>query len=289
MLVLRMRTTTLKLALAAPLLLAMCLPLAGALQVAGTSLPVDPPALSVALRAPFVETQLETSALLTPLVPALPLDLPAAAGIAVPIATVAPSVPARATIPTAPPIAAPEAATAAAGMGAILWIVVERLGAGRAFAALYSRLANSDLLENQRRERVIGMVRAQPGIGPQEIADALGTGWGVTIYHLDKLERAGLITSQRSGHHRCYFVPGAMPRDDQKAVALFRGDTTRRVAQLVQQQPGLTQSELCRALGLSASAGSKQVSRLEAAALVRREASLDGNRLFPEPTLAALA
>lgn len=191
---------------------------------------------------------------------------------------------ARASEPPAPP-----AAVQAAAATGILYLILERLGLGRAVAGagalLYSRLAPNELLDHGRRERVVSLVRERPGIGPQEIGQALGMNWGVTSYHLDRLEGAGLLTSQRVGKARCYFVPGAMPREAQAQVGLFRGDTTRRVAQLVREKPGIGQSELAAALGLSASATSKQLSRLETAALVRREASGNGMRLFPQPGL----
>ena len=106
-------------------------------------------------------------------------------------------------------------------------------------------------------------------------------GWGVTIHHLDMLERAGLLTSQRAGHHRCYFLPGSVPREQQGTVALLRADTTRRVAHLVAKRPGLAQRQAANELGLSASAMSKQVARLEAASLLRREATGEGQRLYP--------
>lgn len=194
--------------------------------------------------------------------------------------------------PAAPPISdAPPTVTAAAG-ASLLWLLLDRLGLGRAllgaFGALYFRVQPNELLEHERRERVIQLVRERPGIGPTDVAHALGTGWGVTTYHLDRLERAGLVTSQRVGQHRCYFVPGAVRREDQRAVGLVRGDTTRRVAQLVAERPGLTQSQLATQLGLSASAASKQVAKLVDAGLLRREATSVGQRLYAQPS-AALA
>jgi predicted transcriptional regulator len=187
-----------------------------------------------------------------------------------------------ATVAIAPPAPAP----AAAAGTALLWVLIERFGAGRFFAALYSRLAPSQLLENERREQVLTLVRERPGIGPQDVASALGTGWGVTIYHLTKLERAGFLSSQRTGHHRCYFIGGAVGREQQKTASMFRVLSTRRIAELVARKPGLTQSQLAGELGLSASAMSKQVARLEEAALLRREATAGTQRLYPQPTLA---
>lgn len=184
---------------------------------------------------------------------------------------------------------APGAPTATAALGgfALFWLVFEKLGLARALVALYFRVQPGELLEHERRERVITLVRDRPGIGPSDIAHELGTGWGVTSYHLDRLERAGLVASQRVGHHRCYFLPGAVPREQQRTVGLFRADTTRRIAQLVAKCPGIAQSQLCQELGLSASAASKQLSRLEAASLVRREANGGALRLFPTATLSA--
>lgn len=195
----------------------------------------------------------------------LPLDLPGVAADAEPRASASGAVEA---------IADAEPETLAALGGGLVWLLL-----------LYFRVQPDNLLENERRERVITMIRERPGIGPSEIGQTLGTGWGATMYHLDRLERAGLVVSRRAGHHRCYFVPGALPKDAQAQVGIFRGDTARRVAQLLLERPGLTQTQLCQALGLSASAASKQLSRLEAASLVRREATSQGTRVYPADTL----
>lgn len=188
--------------------------------------------------------------------------------------------------------AAEIASISAAATTTILWLLVERLGLGRAlagaFAALYLRVQPSELLENERRERVVRLVRERPGIGPQDIASSLGTGWGVTSYHLDRLERAGILTSQRVGHHRCYFVPGALPREQQRNAGLFRAQTARRVAELIARRPGLTQGQLATELGLSASAMSKQVARLASSGLLRREPGQEGIRLYPEPAMTGM-
>ena len=181
---------------------------------------------------------------------------------------------------------APSAAATVGGL-ALAWLLLEKLGAARALVALYFRVQPGELLEHERRERVLTLVRERPGIGPSEIAQDLGTAWGVTSYHLDRLERAGLVASQRVGHHRCYFLPGAVPREQQRTVGLFRADTTRRVAELVARRPGIGQSQLCSELGLSASAASKQLARLVATGLVRREGDRSGMRLYPEPSLVA--
>lgn len=259
------------LTLVAVALLALCVPGASALALDARVDALDAVGLRVEASAPAPAS-----------LPPLALEAPAA-GVALepaPSRTLA----ARAQAALGE---APEEAVAVAG-GALLVLLLEQLGLARLLGlALYTRIEPAELLDHERRERVIGLVRARPGVGPAAIAQALGTSWGATMHHLDRLERAGLVTSQRVGHHRCYFLPGAVPRDQQRVVGIFRGDTARRVAQLLLERPGLTQAELCRALDLSASAASKQVSRLEAAALVRREPSPAGVALYPAASLSS--
>ena len=283
----------LALGLSAPAAAALALPVAHVdVELAGAKARAQAPAQMPGIELPRAEEiPLAAASLAAPAPAALPLALPSLALVtgapfdALPFATAPVTLVPDRDAPPAPP---PEVQAAAAGGAAIL--LAERAGLGRlaamALAALYSRLRPSQLLDHERRDRVVQLVRERPGIGPSEIAAALGTGWGVTTYHLDRLERAGLVTSQRVGQHRCYFLPGAVPRDAQGSVGLFRVDTTRRVAQLVRERPGIAQRDLAATLGLSASATSKQVSRLEAAALVRRESDGDGLRLYPEPSLS---
>lgn len=177
---------------------------------------------------------------------------------------------------------------AAAGFLAVL----QALGAWRVLGfgafAMYSRLAKSELLDNTHRDRVFQLIRDTPGLGVSEIAQQTGLGWGTTVYHLDRLERAQMVTSERAGLHRCYFPIGTVGRDERKAHGLLKGDTTRSIATFLVERPGATQTEMCEALGMTASAASKQLTKLENAGLVRREREWKTVRLFPQGPLPAL-
>lgn len=154
--------------------------------------------------------------------------------------------------------------------------------------ALYSRLGRNDLLDHERRDEVFQLVRAQPGVSLTEVAQATGLGWGTTVYHLDRLERAGFVTSERAGGRRRYFPVGAVAKDARAPLCALQQDTTRSVASFVVERPGSTQAELAEALGMSASATSKQISKLESVGLVRREREWKTVRLHPEPQLREL-
>jgi predicted transcriptional regulator len=192
---------------------------------------------------------------------------------------------ARAVLPAAER-AAP-AAVATVGVLALLQAVGAYRFVAMAGVALYSRLTKSNLLDNEHRDGVYKLIQETPGLGVSQIAAKSGLGWGTTVYHLDRLEREGFVASERGGLHRCYFAVGSIDRATRKAQAATKGDTSASVAALLRERPGITQTELCEALGMSASAASKQISKLETAGLVRREREWKTVRLFPEGGLGA--
>lgn len=179
-------------------------------------------------------------------------------------------------------------ALAAAGLLALLQAFGAFRFAGLGAMALYSRLANSDLLDNEHRDKVYRLVQQTPGLGLTEICKESGLGWGTTVYHLDRLERAQMVASERVGMHRCYFPMGTVPRQARKGIGALKTDTTRSIAQFLVTRPGASQTEVCEGLGLSASAASKQITKLEGAGLVRRERDGKTVRLYPADDLQPL-
>lgn len=173
----------------------------------------------------------------------------------------------------------PEAVAATAAGGAALVLV----GLG-----LYSRLARGQLLDHEPRDAVYKLVQQEPGISLTAIADRTGLGWGTTVYHLERLEKGGFVTSEKTGAKRCFFPVGTVARDTRAPIATLREEQLRVVATYVHERPGTTQGEMAEALGISPSAASKQVSKLESAGLVVREREWKTVRLLPGPRLAEL-
>jgi DNA-binding MarR family transcriptional regulator len=165
-------------------------------------------------------------------------------------------------------------ALAAAGLAALLQAFGGFRVAGLGAFALYSRLTRSELLDNEHRDRVYKLVQEKPGVGMTEVGERLGLGWGTVVYHLDRLEKAGFVASERAGLHRCYFPVGTVARESRAALGALKAPAA--------------QTQLCEALGLSASAASKQVSKLESAGLLRRERDWKTVHLYPAPKLPQL-
>ncbi|MHB8605982.1 MAG: winged helix-turn-helix transcriptional regulator, partial [Thermoplasmatota archaeon] len=90
--------------------------------------------------------------------------------------------------------------------------------------ALYSRLAKSDILENEARRGIFDLISKCPGSTPTQLAEQLTLGWGTTIYHLARLEEAGFVSARRAGNAKCYFaVGGTLPPAEQRTFAALRG------------------------------------------------------------------
>ena len=249
------------------------LPELPALPVAPEPAPIDAPT------APAIETPpLEAPPLDAPVLPAVEPPIAAQA----PIPGVLPEEATRAPFPFDPaniPLPPVETVAATTAVGGLLALVG---------FALYSRLSRGQLLDHERRDEVFQLVRAEPGISLTDVAARTGLGWGTAVYHLDRLERAGFLMSERSGGRRCYFPVGTVPKDARPSLGALQQETTRSVASFVVERPGATQTELADALGMTASAASKQVSKLESIGLVRREREWKTVRLHPEPKLAQL-
>ncbi len=149
--------------------------------------------------------------------------------------------------------------------------VLRRVAFAVPLLGLYSRVKDDDLLENETRKGIHSTLEENPGTTIQELRERLDIAWGTTVYHLEKLERAGILVSQRHGNHRRYFVAGTKEARTRKGFTVLQTHTARRLAQAVMTNPGANQSELCDQVGIRPPVASKYLKRLEEHSLVRAE------------------
>ena len=153
------------------------------------------------------------------------------------------------------------AAGSLASAGGLAWLV-KRLGL-LTLIPLYTRLAPSQMLDNEARHKVYDHVRAHPGVHPSAIADALDLGWGTVIYHLARLEGSSLVASRTSSHRKCYFATGSeLGSAARDAVAAMSHDKAKLIVTAVRSTPGITQKELANRVGMSQALASWHVKRL---------------------------
>ncbi|MBI2076895.1 MAG: winged helix-turn-helix transcriptional regulator [Euryarchaeota archaeon] len=147
------------------------------------------------------------------------------------------------------------------------------LGGPATFAfVLFSRISPSAVMDHGTRGRIRELVRERPGIGLSEVADALDLGWGTTVYHVNRMEAAGLLASASSGRRRALFLP-EHGRTTREAIALLSSDAQVRLLSYVRHRPGCSQRELAAAANLSLPLANRYLRRLEDEGLLASQKS----------------
>ncbi len=124
-----------------------------------------------------------------------------------------------------------------------------------------------DLLSLETRRRIYEAVRRAPGLGAREAQRAAGTGWGETVYHLDRLTHAQLVFRERGSHQDRYFA-SEVPPVDRRLLGITRSASARRLLVALLETPGLTVPDLEARTGLSAGRLSVHLRRLLAAGVI---------------------
>lgn len=121
-------------------------------------------------------------------------------------------------------------------------------------------------LSNPLRTQLLDVVQQEPGINMSNLSERLACRPSTVIWHTTKLERAGLLRSERVGNLRVYYVAsGGVPlRKQTIATALLQHDTARRIHDVVQREPGITLARLTTQLVENASVLRWHVRRLVA-------------------------
>lgn len=131
---------------------------------------------------------------------------------------------------------------------------------------LYHRLTKKRLLAHEGRQRILELLRDDPGIGTTEIAEALGCCYRTARHHLDKLAAFDMVTCQRLGHRTVW----SLPTDTGQARTRLTGHAAA-ILETLDDQPGLHLSGLARELAVSKATVKHHLDRLVERGLVEDE------------------
>lgn len=149
---------------------------------------------------------------------------------------------------------------------------------GLVLVPLSSTLKGAQVLENDTRRRAYEIIREHPGMNFARVAERLEASTGTVQYHLQVLEDAHLIVSERYGKYRRYFPHGtAYPKRRRERLAVLSTASADAVACYLLDNRGATQQEIADALDVSTSTVHHHLSRLEEVDLV--QATPCGNRV----------
>lgn len=146
-----------------------------------------------------------------------------------------------------------------AALGLALRREALRYAALAAALPLYTRLARSDVLQQEKREELHRLITEEPGINYSALKRRTGLPSGVLVHHLRTLERHGFVTSRRDGALRRFASTRAqMPAPAPPPVTPMQ----RKVLDLLEREP-MTQRRIAEALGLTQQGANQHVKALE--------------------------
>lgn len=145
--------------------------------------------------------------------------------------------------------------------------------------------------ELSTRDEILRFIREHPSCHLRKIKTDLGLGMGTVQYHLDRLAKAGSITSQRHGLRKYFFVTGVFRENEKQLLEMISNETVREILLFVVEGTNPSQTEISQHIGITAASTSWHVKRLRALGIVdeNRDGKFKRYRLRGEPSqLAAL-
>jgi predicted transcriptional regulator len=140
------------------------------------------------------------------------------------------------------------------------------------------------------RQRIVGHVRANPGLHLRALADGLEMHQSTLAYHCRILARLGHIAVREGCGRKAYYPAEGLDRRDRDLLHVVVRPTPRTICLHLLQHPGSTPGDLKRALCASGSFVTFHLNRLrEANVLLERPAGRT-KRLYVEdaPRMASL-
>jgi len=135
--------------------------------------------------------------------------------------------------------------------GALVYLLAVGGGLGGALVG-WRHLHQRNVLDHPTRMAILALVRAQPGVHLHALARATGLPAQQAAYHLHTLERMGLIASQKVAGRRCYHEASAAGEVRRALLEASRtpGPAAQQVLEFIASNPGASQSEVARQLGM---------------------------------------
>ena len=143
---------------------------------------------------------------------------------------------------------------------------------------LYSKLKPEHLLSNRLRRRIYVYVQNHPGDHFRSILLNLNLTNGTLAHHLYTLERESLIRSRRDGLYRRFYPAGYRIDESNLNISPIQ----RRIMDLVDDKPGLSQKEISRELDVSSSTVNYNIKTLKSKGMIKVVRDGKMTRIFRE-------
>ncbi len=116
--------------------------------------------------------------------------------------------------------------------------------------------------EDNTTDQIFRFIEENPGCHLRKIKKELDLAMGTVQYHLDKLEKAGRVSSQRQGLYKYYFVIGAFEENEKQLLEVLSNETAREILMFIIEQKYPSQIEISKHMSISSASVSWQIKRL---------------------------
>lgn len=116
--------------------------------------------------------------------------------------------------------------------------------------------------EGNATDRIHSFIQENPSCHLRKIKKDLDLGMGTVQYHLDKLEKAGRITSQKHGLHKYYFIVG-FEENEKLLLEVLSNETAREILMFIVERKNPSQTEIGGYVGISSASVNWHINRLE--------------------------
>ena len=132
---------------------------------------------------------------------------------------------------------------------------------------LFTRVEKDEALDHFNRGQIYGYIKTSPGVHYNKIRKELEIKNGVLSYHLNLLEKIGLIKSRREGMRYRAFYPTGMKFPEEERYRLT--DLQIAILEKIKENEGITQKEIAAMLGEKQQKISYNIKALERAGKIR--------------------
>ena len=117
--------------------------------------------------------------------------------------------------------------------------------------------------EGNATNKILDFIQENPSCHLRRIKKELDLAMGTVQYQLDKLEKAGRITSQKHGLHKYYFAVGLFEENEKQLLEVLSNETAREILMFIVEQKNPSQTEIGKHMEISAASVTWHIKRLK--------------------------
>jgi len=130
---------------------------------------------------------------------------------------------------------------------------------------------DEDDMTLENRKLIYRHISNNPGSHLREISRKLKIHLSTLRYHINYLEKEGLIDSKKEENLKIYFISGKLPAKDKKITPLLQQKRFRNIILVIIVSPGLTHSEISNKLSIKPPTLTKYIHILEDRGIIFHE------------------